>query len=44
MQSLADHAMANQDFPGGIEISLNQAQGMEIGYMNGSRLFLQKDL
>jgi len=44
LQSLADHAMANQDFHGGIEVSLKEAQGIKICYANGPRLFLQRDL
>jgi len=36
--------MAKQDFHGGIEVSLNEAQDREICYANGTSLFLQKDL
>jgi len=38
-----DWQTPNQDLYGGIEISLKKAQGMEIYYAKGSRLFLQKD-
>jgi len=41
VQRLADHAVANQDFHGGFEISLERkVQDMEICYTNRSRLFL----
>jgi len=44
LQGLANHMVPNQDFHGGVEVSLKEAQGTKICNMDGARLFLQKDL
>ncbi len=44
LQGLSDHMVTDQDFHWGIEVNFKQPQGMEVGNLDRSRLFLQKNL